>query len=131
MTTENISVGKDWTLLLADASNIARISCATPSTIEFATVDGVVAPDVNGHVFLFPVHPKGAPLYPGYPLADPQTLEITGGSLYARIVSGSPESVTMVVNVGSTTPTETYHILLESGDALLLESGDHLLTEAA
>jgi hypothetical protein len=32
---------------------------------------------------------------------------------------------------GGTTPTETYHILLESGDALLLESGDHLLTEAA
>jgi hypothetical protein len=32
---------------------------------------------------------------------------------------------------GSTTPTETYHILLESGDAMLLESGDHLLTEAA
>jgi hypothetical protein len=36
-----------------------------------------------------------------------------------------------VVNVGGgTTPTETSHILLESGDALLLESGDNLLTEA-
>ena len=36
-----------------------------------------------------------------------------------------------VATSGGTTPTETYHILLESGDALLLESGDHLLTEAA
>jgi len=113
MTTENISVGKDWTLLLADASNIARISCATPSTIEFATVDGEMAPDAQGHVFLFPVHPKGAPLYPGYPLADPQTLEITGGSLYARIVSCSPESVTMVLNASDgSTPTETYYFLV-------------------
>jgi hypothetical protein len=129
MTTANISVGKDWTLLLADASNIARISCATPSTIEFATVDGEVAPDINGHVFLFPVHPKGAPLYPGYPLADPQTLEITGGSLYARIVSGSPENVTMVINGGgSTTPTETYYVLV-GGNRIL--AGTDLITVGA
>jgi hypothetical protein len=32
---------------------------------------------------------------------------------------------------GGTTPTDTYHILLESGDAMLLESGDHILLEAA
>jgi hypothetical protein len=32
---------------------------------------------------------------------------------------------------GGTTPTETYHILIESGDALLLESGDNILLEAA
>jgi hypothetical protein len=32
---------------------------------------------------------------------------------------------------GGGTPTETYHVLLESGDALLLESGDNILLEAA
>jgi hypothetical protein len=128
MATANISVGKDWTLLLADASNIARISCATPSTIEFATVDGEATPNVQGHAFLFPVHPKGAPLYPGYPLSDPQTLEITGGSLYARIVSGSPESVTMVVNILAGIPL--YVLVTNDGIPLVTADGNYLTTVA-
>lgn len=32
---------------------------------------------------------------------------------------------------GGEAPAETYHLLMESGDALLLESGDHILLEEA
>jgi hypothetical protein len=86
MATTNVTVDDSWTLVVSSSSTAAMITCGTPVTLELATTaDNSTDPTVIGHAIRFP----------SLPLTRSQ---IGTGSIYARIVSGSPETVVVVVN---------------------------------
>lgn len=86
MATTNISVDHDWTLVVATAATNATVSCAEVAVMEFATTaDDETEPTVTGHVLRT--------------TGEAVTRSMLGsGSVWCRIVSGSPETVTAVVD---------------------------------
>lgn len=86
MPTTNITVDHDWTVVVAANAINATVSCADVAVMEFATTADVgTAPTVTGHVLRT--------------TGEAVTRAMLGsGVIWSRIVSGSPSSVTAVVD---------------------------------
>jgi hypothetical protein len=86
MATTNITVDHDWTAVVASGTTNATVSCADVAVMEFATTaDDETEPAVTGHVLRT--------------TGEAVTRAMLGsGVIWCRIVSGSPATVTVVVD---------------------------------
>jgi len=86
MATTNVTVDHTWTRVASVSSDLALISCKVPALVEFATTaNDVTAPIVDGHAVQTPGMQMSRSI-------------IGSGSIWAKIVSGSPDQTTFVVN---------------------------------